>query len=220
MESSGRRHEGAVRRGEGPRGSRGRRGLKQARAVATRQQILDAAAAAFAEKGFPVVTLQGVAESCGMTRGAVYFHFANKEALAQEVVEGLYRRLDAVTESVLRRNLPPLKAVAELLKRYAIAFRDDSTVQAGARLQIESSIIDAPLPVPYVGVTRTLTELLERAEQAGELPTGFRPEALARVLVAAFFGAQHISWKQTDRADLPRRVQELTESILPVAARH
>ena len=52
-------------------------GLKQERAVRTRGQVLDAAAKAFATKGFPAVTVQDVAELAGVTKGAVYFHFAN-----------------------------------------------------------------------------------------------------------------------------------------------
>ena len=44
--------------------------------------MLDAAAQAFAAKGFPAVTILDVAEITGMTKGAVYFHYSNKEALA------------------------------------------------------------------------------------------------------------------------------------------
>lgn len=191
------------------------RELKQERAMRTREQVLGAAATAFAERGFPAVTMLDVAQLTGMTKGAVYFHYANKEALARAVTEEFYQRLPQVTEDVRRAGLPPLKAVAELLHRTAVAFREDTIIRAGARLQIEASLIDATLPRPFDGYTDSITELLNEAEEAGDLPTSCTPEVLGRVLVAAFFGAQHISWRLCDRADLPERVAEVIQAVLP-----
>ncbi|MFJ8361609.1 ScbR family autoregulator-binding transcription factor [Streptomyces sp. NPDC093984] len=193
------------------------RELKQERAVRTRQQVLDAAAAAFAERGFPAVTMLDIAEIAGMTKGAVYFHYANKEALATAVSEEFYRRLPLIAEEVGKAGLPPLQAVAELLNRTALAFRDDTMIQAGARLQIESASINASLPEPFVGYTESVTQLLDRARSAGDLPSHSAPDALGRVLVAAFFGAQHISWRLDQRADLVTRVREIIDAVLPMA---
>ncbi|MFI0907237.1 ScbR family autoregulator-binding transcription factor [Streptomyces sioyaensis] len=196
------------------RGSKPRE-LKQERAVRTREQVLSAAATAFAERGFPAVTILDVAELTGMTKGAVYFHYANKEALAIAVAEEFYQRLPLIAEAVRKAGLPPVKSVAELLHRTAVAFRDDTIIQAGARLQIESSLIDATLPRPFDGYTDSITELLDEAKEAGELPASCNPEVLGRVLVAAFFGVQHISWRLNNRADLAQRVEEVIEAVLP-----
>ncbi|MEU6774133.1 ScbR family autoregulator-binding transcription factor [Streptomyces sp. NPDC046759] len=192
-------------------------GLKQERAVRTRGQVLDAAAEAFATKGFPAVTVQDVAELAGVTKGAVYFHFANKEALAQAVAEEFYHLLGVIGQEVEEAGLPPLEAVAELLVRTAVAFRDDTMVQAGARLQIERSLIGAEMPMPYLGYTESLTVWLRQARQQAQLPALTSPESTARVLVSAFFGAQHISWVLNDRKDIADRVQEILTAVLPVA---
>ncbi|MFJ9537131.1 ScbR family autoregulator-binding transcription factor [Streptomyces sp. NPDC101225] len=193
-------------------------GLKQERAVRTRGQVLDAAARAFATKGFPAVTVQDVAELAGVTKGAVYFHFANKEALAQAVAEEFYHLLGVIGREVEEAELTPLRAVSELLERTAVAFRDDIMVQAGARLQIERSLIGAEMPMPYLGYTESLTVWLRQARAEGHLPTGTSPEATARVLVSAFFGAQHISWVLDDRADIADRVREILAAVVPLAA--
>ncbi|MFI5976306.1 ScbR family autoregulator-binding transcription factor [Streptomyces sp. NPDC051452] len=190
-------------------------GLKQERAVRTRAQVLDAAAEAFATKGFPAVTVQDVAELAGVTKGAVYFHFANKEALAQAVAEEFYHLLGVIGQEVEETGLAPLEAVAELLVRTAVAFRDDTTVQAGARLQIERSQIGIEMPMPYLGYTESLTAWLRQAQRQGQLPAPTSPESTARVLVSAFFGAQHISWVLDDRKDIADRVQEILTAVLP-----
>lgn len=190
---------------------------KQARAVRTREQVLAAAATAFADKGFPAVTIMDIAELTGVTKGAVYFHYANKEALAVAVAEKFYLQLPTIAEAVDALDAPPLEAVAELLLRTAVAFRDDKVIQAGARLQIERSLIGVELPTPYVDYTRLIARYLIRAQECGDLPADTDPEVVAQVLVSAFFGAQHISWILHDRTDLYERTRELIDAILPPA---
>lgn len=189
--------------------------LKQDRALQTQQCVLESAAAVFAEKGFPGVTILDVAGHAGLTKGAVYFHFANKEALAEAVVQEFYRRLPRIVDPALKLGLPPLGTVVEALQRTAAAFRDDHVIQAGARLQLERSYIAATLPIPYADFETLLTRLLAQADEAGELRPGLSPESYARILISAFFGAQHISWIQSDRQDLKERVGEIVDAVLP-----
>ncbi|MFG3284121.1 ScbR family autoregulator-binding transcription factor [Streptomyces sp. NPDC048111] len=189
--------------------------LKQERAIRTRALILDAAARAFADKGYPATTILDVAELMGATKGAVYFHFANKNALAAAVTEEFYVRLRSAAQDVADRELPPGAAVCELLMRTGVMFRDDHVIRAGARLQIEHSLIDADLPTPFLGYTAMVTDLLRAAAAQGALPAGSDPEAVGRVLVAAFFGAQHMSWVMNDRADITQRVDEILATVLP-----
>ncbi|RFC71521.1 TetR/AcrR family transcriptional regulator [Streptomyces sp. AcE210] len=201
--------QGSSRTGRTSRGSE----LKQERAVRTRAQILHAAAEAFATKGYPSVTVLDVAELTGMTKGAVYFHFANKEALATAVAEEFYRKLGRLSDSVAERDLEPVPRVIAFFTETALAFRDDVVIQAGARLQIERSLIDSALPPPYRDYTDTVSRWLREAEDDGE-PAIDSPDAVARVLVAALFGAQHISWVLTDRTDITDRVDEIARVVL------
>ena len=47
----------------------------------TRNSIMDAAARVFGVKGVARTSLDDIAREAGVTRGAIYWHFANKEAL-------------------------------------------------------------------------------------------------------------------------------------------
>jgi AcrR family transcriptional regulator len=192
---------------------------KQERAVLTRARVVRAAAEAFAGHGFPNTTIMGVAQLCGMTKGAVYFHYANKEALALAVVDEFYRRLPTIAEAVEGEGFSPLTSVGELLLRTARALRTDVVVQAGARLQIERAMIDSELPMPYQGYTDLIATWLAKAVADGEMscPTG--PATLAMVLVSAFFGAQHISWVLNDRADVEERTLAIIQTVIPTAVR-
>ncbi|SOB81263.1 ScbR family autoregulator-binding transcription factor [Streptomyces sp. 1331.2] len=194
------------------------RELKQERAGQTRRQLLDAAARAFADKGFPAVTLQDIADRAEVTKGAVYFHFKNKEAVAVAVTEEFYTQLPAVAEAVMDKQLPPLDAVAEFLLQTAVFLRDNPVAQAGARLQIERNLVNADMPTPFSGFTQLITELLARAQHENAWQPTADAATIARVVVAAFFGSQHISWVEHNRQDLTDRVREILDIVLPCRA--
>lgn len=56
---------------------------------ATRAALLESATQLFAEHGFARTTLEDVASTAAVTRGAVYHHFANKQSLFEAVLEQL-----------------------------------------------------------------------------------------------------------------------------------
>ncbi|MFH9404110.1 ScbR family autoregulator-binding transcription factor [Streptomyces sp. NPDC017638] len=189
--------------------------LKQERAIRSRHNILLAAARAFAERGYPAVTMHDVAELSGMTKGAVYFHYASKECLAIAVSEEFARRLPVISDAVAQLALPPVASVAELLLRTAAGLRDEPLMRAGARLQIERGLIDAELPLPFEDYTALIAAWLQGALAAGDLEHATPPEPLARVLVSAFFGAQLLSWIGNDRTDIIERTVEVLHAVVP-----
>lgn len=64
-----------------------RRRLTRAEAKArTRQQVLDAAARVFAQKGYAGASVEEIAESAGYSIGALYSNFASKERLFLELM--------------------------------------------------------------------------------------------------------------------------------------
>jgi AcrR family transcriptional regulator len=187
--------------------------LKQERAFQTRAQVLTAAAELLSAKGYRNTSMQDVADRVGMTKGAVYFHFRSKEALAVAVVQHHYGQWPNVAEHIRAGGLGPMDTIEELLNRATTAFQKDPVMQAGARLQLERPLIDAEVPQPYVDWTTLLTRLFAEAEAAGELRAGVTPEAAARTVIAAVFGMQHISDTLTHRADLDARWGETREIL-------
>jgi AcrR family transcriptional regulator len=67
----------------------------------TRAQLLDAARTVFAGRGFVGASLDEVAEEAGLTKGAVYSNFANKEDLVLAVLEDNFnQRMDEALSKV------------------------------------------------------------------------------------------------------------------------
>jgi len=113
------------------------------RKAQTRARLLDAAARVFAAKGYRGASVDDVAHAAGLTKGAVYDHFRNKDALYLALVRerelaGL-REVEALfesesvpdrrTEAIVRRGSAQLKHRDWLLIGYeflAHAVRDRS----------------------------------------------------------------------------------------------
>jgi TetR/AcrR family acrAB operon transcriptional repressor len=64
-------------------------------AAATRDGILDAAEKLFVEQGVSRTTLQHIATAAGVTRGAIYWHFDDKGALFNAMMERAILPLEA-----------------------------------------------------------------------------------------------------------------------------
>jgi AcrR family transcriptional regulator len=61
-------------------------GTRGAREAATRERLLTAAAALFAEHGFRRVTVRDICEEASANVAAVNYHFGDKQGLYREVV--------------------------------------------------------------------------------------------------------------------------------------
>jgi AcrR family transcriptional regulator len=79
------------------RESRTRGNRKAAQGASTRAALLEAGRRLFGSRGFADTSLDDIVAAAGVTKGALYHHFAGKEALFQAVYEQVNRE---ITESV------------------------------------------------------------------------------------------------------------------------
>jgi AcrR family transcriptional regulator len=76
------------------------------------------ARAAFIERGYADVSMQEIADAAGLTKAAIYYHFADKEQLFNQVFLDEVDRLYAGVEAQLAPG-PPLRDQLERVARYA-----------------------------------------------------------------------------------------------------
>lgn len=70
----------------------------------TRDRILDAAENVFNEYGYSNTTLNEIAETAGVTRGAIYWHFKNKEDLFHAMCLRIRVPMDALIEGIVEKD--------------------------------------------------------------------------------------------------------------------
>jgi AcrR family transcriptional regulator len=62
---------------------------RAAQGRATREQLIEVATGLFAERGFEETSIEAVLAAAGVSRGALYHHFAGKDALFEAVLEAV-----------------------------------------------------------------------------------------------------------------------------------
>jgi AcrR family transcriptional regulator len=81
-------------------------------------EILDAAAAVFAEQGFAAAQVQEIADRLGIGNGTVYRYFPTKEKLFLAAVERGLKELAAEMDRVMEQPLDPLAILETMIREY------------------------------------------------------------------------------------------------------
>lgn len=80
---------------------------KKEQGLGTRQDIMTAAEYVFFDKGVAATTLELIAEKANVTRGAIYWHFKNKNQLLEQVIDGaIIPLLDSFREALIGTSSP------------------------------------------------------------------------------------------------------------------
>src|SRR3546814_17976568 len=66
-----------------------------------RRALLDGAAAIAASHGLAAISVQTVADSAKVTKGGLFHHFPNKQALVEGVLADQFEKLDAVLDDII-----------------------------------------------------------------------------------------------------------------------
>ena len=100
------------------------RGRSQERRQARREQILDAARRTFAEKGYQGTTIRHIEQACDLTRGAIYYHFRDKQEIyISALTIGLRLLRDEFEKAARDREADPRELVTRLLDTYCESYR-------------------------------------------------------------------------------------------------
>lgn len=81
-----------------------RRRRPQQRSLDTQRKLIEAATAAFAERGFEGTSTRDIAERAGVHHPLITYHFKSKEALWRAAAERLFAELGARLDACLERH--------------------------------------------------------------------------------------------------------------------
>ena len=154
------------------------------RRAATRARLLDAAGPLFAAHGFAGTSTARILEVAGLSRGALYHHFANK----REVFEAVFCRVsDAAIERAVRRGRSSSSPIEALVQACLGWLREARRPEVAAILLEQGPGIlgwKRARELEAASSLGLMTRSLERAVAAGEIDVPSIPLA-ARFLNAA-----------------------------------
>ncbi|MDH6236514.1 ScbR family autoregulator-binding transcription factor [Cryobacterium sp. CG_9.6] len=188
---------------------------QQERAIETRAAIIRGAAATFQERGYGSTSLAQVSAAAGVTKGALYFHFESKEALAVAIIEAQHEASAGIGRTLLADNVPGLRAIIVMSLELARQLHEDPIVSAGIRLTIEAANFDTPIAGPYLAWMEACEEYLRRGIVEGEISPDIDICALSHFIISAFTGVQVVSDVLTGRDDIEDRLIEMWAVIMP-----
>jgi len=84
------------------------RRTQQDRSAGTKAALVAAARELFAARGYQAVPADEITRAAGVTRGALYHHYADKQGLFRAVVEELERELTEEVEAAFTQGPDPL----------------------------------------------------------------------------------------------------------------
>ncbi|WP_214326250.1 TetR/AcrR family transcriptional regulator [Nonomuraea sediminis] len=184
--------------------------LKAERGAATREQLLAIATRLFAEHGYDGTSVEAVLQESGLSRGALYHHFAGKDALFEAVLEAIETDVGVK----LARATAGLKDPREALRVGALSW----IRLAGDPVIRRIILIDAPSVLGWEA-WRAMEErhafgMLKAVLEASE---AFPPEEVdlqAHVLLAAINELALLAARTDDTAPAEAAAEELLNRLL------
>jgi AcrR family transcriptional regulator len=161
------------------------------RSTSTRAALVTAARELFATRGYQAVPADEIVRTAGVTRGAMYHHYADKQELFRAVVEELEREITEEVAAAFEGAPDPVTGMAAAL---------DVFLTACLRPEVRRiSLTDAPAVLGWTTWREIeaehglglLTSILSKAIEDGLLaPLPVR--ALAQLSLAAVMEAAHM----------------------------
>lgn len=166
-----------------------------------KQQILDAAALLFAERGYGMTRIADICDAAGVAKGLFYWYFENKETLFAELVNSIRHELRIAQAEAMAQTDDPV----ERLRRAVIA----AVEFMGARHAYFSFVENEKDDKAVTSVLRDSTRyylddaavLVRSMQAAGRLPADADVELLAVGILGSV--ATFTGFHRAGRVDIP-----------------
>jgi AcrR family transcriptional regulator len=204
----------------------------QARAEATRRRIIDSAVDLFDEFGYGETGLADVLQRAGVSKGAFYYHFDSKEAVASAIIDEFRKRaLEAVRERA-DPDSPPLERIILATFTSASTLEADKTVRIGNQLLQALGQVSSVAAAVYQEWTDKFVASLSKAIEATGVRDGVDAVEAAESMWAGIVGCHLLSsaigdnsharlaraWRAMVRATVPEDLHEHYYGVLAGAA--
>lgn len=185
---------------------------RQPRAIATQSAILRSFAIAFDSDGYEPTAMNDVINANAITKGAVYFHFPSKEAIAQQLIEDWNSVATQAFSDAASTNEPVPTQLRAAFTALADRIDVDCNIRAGMKLTLEPSIDGAhESHRRWIDAT---SNLIAEGVASGTISDTTASQRLAWNLCAAFTGAVHSIPIHRGALDLTTHTSDMLTSYL------
>ena len=137
------------------------------------------------------ITTAAIAKRMGLTQGALFRHFPNKDAILQAVMEWVAERLMSLIEKVINAELSPLTALESIFMAHVDFITEHPGIPRMLFGELQRSEETAPKRITQALIHRyaeRLNRLFEQGKTCGELDENFDNEAAATLFIGTIQG--------------------------------
>ena len=170
-----------------------------------KQQILDAAAVLFAERGYGQTRIADICVAAGVAKGLFYWYFENKESLFVELVRSMRTDLRRVQGAAMATTDNPLEQIRRASEASVLYMSEHRAYFALLEVEREDEQIIEVLRESSSVYSSDATRMVRRAQEQGLIPDEHPAELLAMGITGAVSHFSH--FHRSGRMDLT--VEEL-----------
>ena len=192
----------------------------QARAEATRRKIIETAIELFSELGYGETGLADVLQRAGVSKGAFYYHFDSKEAVAKAIIDEFDNRAAISVQENFDPDAPTLEGIIRSTFAVQALMHRDATVQVGQMLSQALNQVSSAGSKVYSGWTERFVEMVNAVAKAGGIRAGIDLLDVAEAIWSGVLGSHLVSAARGDDpyTRLARSWRVLVLSIAPEEA--
>ena len=187
--------------------------LRARQAEATRNLLIDVARTNFTEHGYAATSIDDVIQQAGVARGALYHHFAGKEALFRAVYETVEGEVVARVLAAAAKETSPWDAVRAGLSAFLDAclepsFRRIVVLESVSVLQ--SQVMEVGIDPVELPMLRNVLEPLLGTARFAEMAL----DALAYVALGGLYGGSLFIARAADPAAARAEVDRVLDTLI------
>ena len=179
---------------------------RPARSENGRRDLMNTAIDCFARHGYHATSIDRIAKAAGLTKGAIYYHFKDKEELLLEAVKTRVSQFEHRVDS----DILPVRDPPAALRRVTAVCYDHATKSNHRRfivtLMVEALDTNVRLSAQFREMMHRfrafLRNIIEVGQREGTFRTDVNSGTAAAVYAAAVMGAEIEYYQDPDATDL------------------
>ena len=192
--------------------------VTQAHIEARTSDIVAAAQRVFSQKGFARATMLEIATEAGLSAGALYRYFPNKEAIVQEMSEDNARTREAIVAQIRHEGGSTLEIMDKLADVF-FGHLMDASCRPACALEAElfaeaarNHQLLGPMNRGFNALLEPFTDIIREGQRKGDIAASLDAEAVARLMIAMHDGLA-IQLSAGQDVDVPAYVHAMKSKL-------
>jgi TetR/AcrR family transcriptional regulator, transcriptional repressor for nem operon len=184
-------------------------------AEATIERILDSSGSLFNTQGYKATSISDITGLTGLTKGAIYRHFENKQELEKKALWHLSAKLDDKLRALIKAE-PDAPRKLRATFRFFHSYITNPVIDGGCPLLNVAVEADDTNPTLREGAIRILNNLrdsiiriLDNGVKYGQLKKDIDKDFYATIIIAALEGAIMMSKLRGNNDDIRKVIRHL-----------